>query len=139
MIATRFCAQYLPILEKFPEPVVRFEESGTGVEYQVFADINTAIFAEGGIKSEEASVTVNWWPLHDQDDRSWYNFHYYDSSGFDCGWHRHENEHIDGITPIRNANLLTTNMNTMCLRQPSEIRWGCCGRSSPSGYQVDSK
>lgn len=77
---------------------VGFEESEIGVEYQVVGDIDTSIFASGIVETESASVTVNWWPLHDDEARHWYQFHYDEPGGFDCGWHRHENGHVDGLT-----------------------------------------
>lgn len=76
---------------------VRYEESGTGVEYQVVGEIDTAIYADGLITCETASVTANWWPLDDDTDEHWYKFHYFESSGFDCGWHRQTNDHVSGL------------------------------------------
>ncbi len=76
---------------------VRYENSQVGVEHQLVGDIDTSIFAEGIITAETATVQINWWPLHDDEDRNWYQFHYYESDGFDCGWHRHDNNHVDGL------------------------------------------
>ena len=85
-------------LRKVPgTKAVRYEESGTGVEKQVVADFDTDVFADGVIQAEGASIEVNWWPLEESPDRYWYKFHYYDSTGFDCGWHRQENDHVDGL------------------------------------------
>jgi hypothetical protein len=74
---------------------VRFEESGTGVEYQIGADVNTDVFASGEIPSDEASLKVNWWPQADKE--AWFEFHYWDGTGYDCGWHREPNDHVDGL------------------------------------------
>lgn len=75
---------------------VRFEDSGTGVDKEVRGEFNTDVFANGVIEAAEASVKVNWWPLDDE-DKYWYQFHYTDSTGFDCGWHRQKNDHVDGL------------------------------------------
>lgn len=77
---------------------VSYEESGTGVEYQVVGHIDTTVFGNALIQAEEAHIQANWWPLDEFEDRQWWEFHYYDSSGFDCGWHRHDNDHVDGST-----------------------------------------
>lgn len=77
---------------------VRFEESGTGVEHQIVGDIDTAVYADGVTDASAGKVQINWWPLHDEQDRHWHEYHYYESSGFDCGWHRHEHSHgVDGL------------------------------------------
>lgn len=76
---------------------VRLERSNTGVGHQLVGDIDTDVYADGIITCDEAHVQINWWPLHDEEDRHWYQFHYYEESGFDCGWHRQENDHVDGL------------------------------------------
>lgn len=84
-------------LKKVPGvEAVRFEESGTEVEHQVVGDIDTAVYADGIVDAEEAFVQVNWWPLSDE-DQYWHQFHYVESGGFDCGWHRQENDHVEGL------------------------------------------
>lgn len=89
--------QMLINLRKIPGiQTVRFEESGTGVDRELQADFNTDVFEDGIIVAAEASVKVNWWPLDDE-DRYWYQFHYSDSTGFDCGWHRQQNDHVEGL------------------------------------------
>lgn len=47
---------------------------------------------------ETASLRVTWWPAPDGAE---FVFHYSDSSGFDCGWHREPNPHVDGRTPYQ--------------------------------------
>jgi len=84
-------------LKKVPGvEAVRFEDSSTGVEQELVADVDTDIFANSVIDADEASITINWWPLHDE-DKHWYQFHYHDSSGFDCGWHRQQNPHVEEL------------------------------------------
>lgn len=74
----------------------RLEESGTGIDYQIVGDINTDVFASGVIPVDDAEITVNWWSQSDDDD-AWFKFHYWDGTGFDCGWHRQENDHVEGL------------------------------------------
>lgn len=83
-------------LKRIPgiEPV-RFEPSRTGMEYQVVGDAAIDIFARGVITAESARVQLNWWPQPDEPD--WFEFHYTDSTGYNCGWHRHKNKHVNGI------------------------------------------
>ena len=74
---------------------VRFDRSETAIDHQqVSGDVNTATFAGGVIDAEEASVHVNWWPQPDIDP--YFQIHYHDHNGYDCGWHRHPNDHVDG-------------------------------------------
>lgn len=56
------------------------------------ADLDPAVL---GRDVEEAVLRVAWWPAP---DRAEFAFHYRDSSGFDCGWHREPNPHVDGWT-----------------------------------------
>lgn len=46
-----------------------------------------------GVEAEEATLLVTWWPAPNDPE---YAFHYSDDSGFDCGWHREPNPHVDG-------------------------------------------
>lgn len=57
--------------------------------------MNTAIFADGVVPGEESTLQVNWWPQPEEDD--WFQIHYADATGFDCGWHRQVNDHVDGL------------------------------------------
>lgn len=75
---------------------VRFEESGTGIGYQIRCDVDTMVFANGVVNCDEAYLQVNWWPQVD-DESSRFQIHYVESTGFDCGWHRQENDHVDGL------------------------------------------
>lgn len=75
----------------------RYGESEQGVEYVIVAEINTDIYADGTIDADAAKILVNWWPVHDDENRHWFQFHYSDTSGFDCGFHRQENSHVDGL------------------------------------------
>ena len=75
---------------------VRFEETESGIANQVHGDLNTMIFADGLISSEEAFVQVNWWP-QPNGKVTWFEIYYVESDGFDCGWHRHANDHVDGL------------------------------------------
>jgi hypothetical protein len=46
-----------------------------------------------GVDADEATLRVTWWPAPDDPE---YAFHYSDDTGFDCGWHREPNPHVDG-------------------------------------------
>lgn len=41
------------------------------------------------------ATAVNWWP-QPEEEPPWFKFHYWDENGFDCGWHRHLNDHVEG-------------------------------------------
>jgi hypothetical protein len=43
--------------------------------------------------AEHASFRVSWWPTPEDPE---FAFHYSDSTGFDCGWHREPNPHVEG-------------------------------------------
>jgi hypothetical protein len=45
---------------------------------------------------EEATLRVAWWPAPEGDPS--FVFHYSDHTGFDCGFHREPNPHVDGAT-----------------------------------------
>jgi hypothetical protein len=69
--------------------------SNTGLDFELVGKIDTLVFADGCIPAEEAQIAICWWPQPDVQDR--FKFHYSDSAGFDCGWHRQENDHVDGL------------------------------------------
>lgn len=54
------------------------------------AEVDPAAFDR---EADSASLRVSWWPAPDEPD---YVFHYSERSGFDCGWHREANPHVDG-------------------------------------------
>lgn len=82
---------------------VRYEDTGSGIASQVRGDIDMRIFADGLISVDEAFVQVNWWP-QPNGEASWFQIHYTESSGFDCGWHRHANEHVEGLHHYQERN-----------------------------------
>jgi hypothetical protein len=45
---------------------------------------------------ERATLRVTWWPA--PGGNSSFVFHYSDDSGFDCGFHREPNPHVEGDT-----------------------------------------
>ena len=75
---------------------VRFVESGTGTDWRLAADLDLSILVRGDPPADEAQLYVNWW-THPDPTPDQFKIHYSDSSGFDCGWHRQENEHVDGL------------------------------------------
>ena len=48
-----------------------------------------------GADAPSGTLTVRWF-VGEPTDRPRFTFHYSDESGFDCGWHHHEQEHVDG-------------------------------------------
>ncbi|WP_436932376.1 hypothetical protein [Halosimplex halobium] len=54
------------------------------------ATLDTAIL---GVDANEATLRVTWWPEPDEPE---YAFHYSEDTGFDCGWHREPNPHVEG-------------------------------------------
>lgn len=93
---TRIQSRVYDTLKRIPgTEEVRLEESGTGIGDQVAASVSTSIFADGVVPCDEAALQVNWWPQLEGDD--WFQIHYADATGFDCGWHRQANDHVDGL------------------------------------------
>jgi len=56
------------------------------------ANLDPAAF---GRDAEDASLRVSWWPAPDGPE---YAIHYSESTGFDCGFHREPNPHVEGKT-----------------------------------------
>ena len=48
-----------------------------------------------GADAPGGTLSVRWF-VGGPDDRPRFVFHYADESGFDCGWHHHERDHVDG-------------------------------------------
>lgn len=48
-----------------------------------------------GRDADRATLRVAWWPGPDEPE---FAFHYSDDTGFDCGWHREPNPHVEGAT-----------------------------------------
>lgn len=83
-------------LRKVPSTeIVAYAETRTGIDVQVAATFNLSIFVDGAVDAEGATIYVNWWPQPLEKDR--FKFHYVESTGFNCGWHRQENDHVDGL------------------------------------------
>lgn len=56
------------------------------------ADLEPSAFERD---AEHASLRISWWPGPEDPE---FAFHYSESSGFDCGWHREPNPHVEGKT-----------------------------------------
>ena len=54
------------------------------------ADINPSAF---GRDAERATLRVAWWPAPEDSE---FAVHYSESTGYDCGFHREPNPHVDG-------------------------------------------
>ncbi|WIV68839.1 hypothetical protein [Natrialbaceae archaeon AArc-T1-2] len=48
-----------------------------------------------GADTPKGTLTVRW-IVGDPADPPRFIFHFSDESGFDCGWHHHEQDHVDG-------------------------------------------
>ena len=49
-----------------------------------------------GVDAPGGTLTVRWF-VSDPTDPVRFTFHYSNVSGFDCGWHHHEQEHVAGL------------------------------------------
>jgi len=56
------------------------------------AEINPSAI---GTATPSGTLTVRWF-VSNPTDPVRFTFHYSDDSGFDCGWHHHEQDHVDG-------------------------------------------
>lgn len=54
------------------------------------ADLDPAAFDRD---ASTATLRVAWWPAPGDPE---FVFHYSDATGFDCGWHREPNPHVEG-------------------------------------------
>lgn len=66
---------------------VAFRHSRDGTDTKLVGEFDTDILVRGVVEADEAKLVINWWPqpsgMQDQ-----FKFHYVESSGYDCGWHR---------------------------------------------------
>jgi len=60
---------------------------------QIVSEFNMDVLADGIVDADTAQMVVNWW-THPPGYDDQFKFHYIESTGYDCGWHRqpHENE-----------------------------------------------
>ncbi|MFC7156253.1 hypothetical protein ACFQPA_12450 [Halomarina halobia] len=78
-------------LERHPA-VQRARGVPDGKFRELHADLDPTALGRG---AERATLRVAWWPAPDDPG---FAFHYSDSTGFDCGWHREPNPHVEGKT-----------------------------------------
>ena len=65
----------------------RFQLTRTGNDHELVGEFDTRILAGGRVTAESSKLVINWWTQpNDLDDQ--FIFHYSESTGFDCGWHR---------------------------------------------------
>lgn len=84
-------------LKKVPcVDVVEWVPTRIGVDLQLRATIDCQIFADGRVTADDVYISVNWWPQPD-DGLAHFKYHYVESSGYNCGWHRQPNDHVDGL------------------------------------------
>lgn len=64
-----------------------------GYPPSTFTEIRAELAPERwGYLVDDATLQITWYP----GDHPQFTFHYSDSTGFDCGWHREPNPHVDG-------------------------------------------
>jgi hypothetical protein len=77
-----------------------------------------------GHDAEDASLRVSWWPAPDDPE---YVIHYSESTGFDCGFHREPNPHVEGKThyQVRSSPDETSEYEAVDLapRTPTRLLW----------------
>lgn len=54
---------------------------------KLVADFDTDILVDGLVTADEARLEINWW-THPPGMDDQFKFHYIESAGYDCGWHR---------------------------------------------------
>jgi len=54
---------------------------------RLVAEFDTDILVDGLVDAEEAELVINWW-THPPGYEDQFKFHYIESTGYDCGWHR---------------------------------------------------
>jgi len=83
-------------LKKFPSvDTVRFDETRTCFDYEITTTFDCDIFMADTLDLDHATLRANWWTHPDNPDK--FKFHYHDSTKYDCGWHRQENDHVEGL------------------------------------------
>jgi len=71
--------------------VVELRPCRDGKDRRLVGTFDTDIFVDGLVAADEATIYVNWWP-HPPGYDDQFKFHYTESSGYDCGWHRQPHE-----------------------------------------------
>lgn len=78
---------------------------------------------------EHAALRIAWWPAPDDPE---FAFHYSDSTGFDCGWHREPNPHVDGKTHYQERDSATDDYEyepvTFDATTPTRLLWSVLDR-----------
>jgi len=79
-----------------------------------------------GADAPAGTLTVRWF-VGDPDDPSRFTFHYSDASGFDCGWHHHEQDHVDGLGHFQKRSAETDEYEYTAFQfgstEPARITW----------------
>ena len=62
----------------------------------LFTELRATVDSLGvGVAAPTGTLTVRWYAGRDG-ERPRFVFHYAGETGFDCGWHHHEQAHVDG-------------------------------------------
>ena len=62
-----------------------------GTDHKLVAEFDTDILVDGLVTAASARLEINWW-THPSGIDDQFTFHYVESSGYDCGWHRQPHE-----------------------------------------------
>lgn len=79
-----------------------------------------------GADAPAGTLTVRWF-VGNPSDPPRFTFHYVDESGFDCGWHHHEQDHVEGWGHYQrqapDATEYTYEEFRFETREPSRVVW----------------
>lgn len=75
---------------------VAYEPTRDGLDSKIVVDFDTDIYVDGLIEAETAHLEVTWW-THPIGTKDQFKFHYIESTGYDCGWHRQPHPERDEI------------------------------------------
>lgn len=73
-----------------------YSKTRDGRDSKLVATFNTDIFVDGVVEADDASLEVTWW-THPPGIDDQFKFHYIESAGYDCGWHRQPHPDRDEI------------------------------------------
>lgn len=73
-----------------------YKKTRDGMDSKLVSEFNTDILADGVVEAEDARIEVTWW-THPPETADQFKFHYIESAGYDCGWHRQPHPDRDEI------------------------------------------
>lgn len=73
-----------------------YKKTRDGMDSKLVSNFNTDILADGVVNAENTRLEVTWW-THPPGTADQFKFHYIESAGYDCGWHRQPHPDRDEI------------------------------------------